>query len=154
MKEYLNPWIIGGMILTASILIAVSFLAAGWLIAPPAPYQGGGAITVIAVPTATPTPPPTATPIPLVSPTPDAASAIQPGGYVQIFGTEGDGLRLRETPSLNGEIVYLGLEGEIFFVKGGPEQQDGYLWWELEAPLNPERQGWAVASFLKPAQGP
>lgn len=155
MKEFLNPWVIAGTVLTASILIAVSFLAAGWLTsAPPEPYQGGAVITVIPVPTATPTPRPTATEVPLLSPTPDQSSGIQLGGYVQISGTEGDGLRLRRNPSLDGEIVYLGLEGEIFQVKGGPEDQDGYLWWQLEAPLNPDRQGWAVSDFLKFAQNP
>ncbi|MEJ2413629.1 MAG: SH3 domain-containing protein [Anaerolineales bacterium] len=155
MKDFLNPWVIAGTVLTASVLIALSFLAAGWLTsAPPEAYQGGAVITVIPVPTATPTPRPTATEIPLISPTPDTVNGIQLGGYVQISGTGGDGLRLRSEPSLNGEIVYLGLEGEIFQVKGGPEDRDGYLWWQLEAPLNPNRQGWAVSDFLKFAQNP
>lgn len=155
MKDFLNPWVIAGTILTASVLIALSFLVSGWLTsAPPEAYQGGAVITVIPVPTATPTPRPTATEIPLISPTPDSVNGIQIGGYVQISGTGGDGLRLRRDPSLNGEIVYLGLEGEIFQVKGGPEDRDGYLWWQLEAPLNPNRQGWAVSDFLKFAQNP
>jgi hypothetical protein len=155
MKDFLNPWVIAGTVLTASVLIALSFLATGWLTtAPPEPYQGGAVITVIPVPTATPTPRPTATEIPLISPTPDPVNGIQLGGYVQISGTGGDGLRLRRDPSLNGEIVYLGLEGEIFQVKSGPEDRDGYLWWQLEAPLNPNRQGWAVSDFLKFAQNP
>ncbi len=155
MKDFLNPWVLAGTILTASLLILLSFLGAGWL-APgqSAPYQGGAAITLIPVPTFTPTPRPTATEIPLVSPTPVIGSGIQLGGYVQISGTGGDGLRLRREPSLTGEIVYLGLEGEIFLVKGGPQDQDGYLWWQLEAPLNPDRQGWAVSDFLAPAQNP
>jgi hypothetical protein len=155
MKDILNPWVIAGTILTASVLIVVSFLASGWLTpAPSQPYQGGGVITIIPVPTSTPTPQPTATSVLLESPTPGNLGEIQLGSYVQITGTEGEGLRLRRDPSLNGEIVYLGLEGEIYLVKGGPEDRDGYLWWQLEAPLNPERQGWAVADFLKAAQSP
>jgi len=106
MKDFLNPWVIAGTILTASVLIALSFLVSGWLTsAPPEAYQGGAVITVIPVPTATPTPRPTATEIPLISPTPDSVNGIQLGGYVQISGTGGDGLRLRREPSLNGEIV-------------------------------------------------
>jgi hypothetical protein len=153
MKNFLNPWVIAGTILVASILIALSFLAAGWLTtASQSGYQGGGAITVIPVPTATRTPVPTPTEVPTLAP-PQQGTGIQVGVNVQISGTGGDGLRLRQDPSLNGEIVYLGLEGEIFTVKGGPEQNDGYIWWELEAPLNPSRQGWAVANFLEAAQG-
>ena len=109
---------------------------------------------VIPVPTATPTLPPTTTPIPLPSPTLQVEDGIQLGGYVQISGTEGEGLRLRREPSLNATIVYLGLEGEIFLVIGGPEEADGYLWWHLEAPLNTARQGWTVSDFLQPAQNP
>ncbi len=153
MKDVLNPWVIAGSILTASVLVVLSFLAAGWL-APSSrtAYQGGGAITVIPVPTATQTPLPTPTEIPLVSPTPAGTSGIRVGEYVQITGTGGEGLRLRRDPSLNGEIAYLGYEGEIYLVKGGPEDRDGYLWWQLEAPLNPSLQGWAVSNYLVPAQ--
>ncbi|MFN2281157.1 MAG: hypothetical protein ACK2TZ_04770 [Anaerolineales bacterium] len=155
MKNFFNPWVIAGTVLTATILLAFAFLGAGWITPSLGePYQGGGVITLIPVPTFTPTPLPTATEIPLVSPTPEKGSGILLGGYVQITGTEGEGLRLRREPSLTGEIVYLGLEGEIFLVKGGPQDQDGYLWWQLEAPLNPDRQGWAVADFLAFAQNP
>ena len=153
MKNFLNPWVIGGTILVASLLVALSFLAAGWLTAEPqTAYQGGGVITVIPVPTATQTPLPTPTETPAAAPLPGDGGGIEVGLSVQISGTGGDGLRLRRDPSLTGEIVYLGLEGEIFSVRGGPQQSDGYLWWQLEAPLNPQRQGWAVADFLVPAQ--
>jgi hypothetical protein len=155
MKDILNPWVIAGTILTASLLLILTFLAAGWMTPSPQQiYQGGAVITVIPVPTATPTPLPTPTIIPLASATPEGSSGIQLEGHVEISGTEGDGLRLRRQPSLNGEIVYLGLEGEIFKVIGGPQDQDGYLWWQLEAPLDPTRQGWAVSNFLKPVQNP
>jgi hypothetical protein len=153
MKDILNPWVIAGTILIASVLILVTFLASGWLTpAPPTSYQGGGVITVIPVPTATPTPVPTPTEIPAQSPTPNEEGRIRVGSTIEIAGTGGDGLRLRQDPSLNGEIAFLGLEGEIFNVVGGPEQRDGYLWWQLEAPLNPERQGWAVSTYLESTQ--
>lgn len=153
MKNFLNPWVIAGTILVASLLIVLSFLAAGWLTSTPqTAYQGGGVITVIPVPTATQTPVPPPTETPSASPFPEDGSGIRVGASVQISGTGGDGLRLRQEPSLNGEIVSLGLEGEIFTVKGGPEQRDGYVWWQLEAPLNPTRQGWAVSTYLELAQ--
>ena len=92
--------------------------------------------------------------IPESSPTPTQEFAILVDGFVQISGTEGEGLRMREDPSLGARVAYIGLEGEIFSVIGGPVEGDGYLWWQLEAPLNSARQGWAVSNYLKPAQGP
>lgn len=146
---------IAGTVVTASLLLAAAFLISGSVFsAGDEPYQGGGKITVIPVPTATRTPPPTVTPTVLPSPTPQVQTGIQPGGTVRISGTEGEGLRLRIEPSLSGEIAYLGLEGEIFLVKGGPVEADGYLWWQLEAPLNAARQGWVVSDYLQPAQSP
>ena len=94
------------------------------------------------------------TPVVLPSPTEQVADGIQVDGYVRITGTEGEGLRLRRDPSLDADIIYLGLEGEIFLVRTGPVDQDGYIWWELEAPLNASRRGWAVSLFLEFAQSP
>ena len=155
MKKILNPWVIGGTVVSASLFLLLAFYAAGSSVPVDfEPYQGGAEIVVIPAPTATPTPQPTSTPQVIPSPTTEVADGIQRDGYVRISGTEGEGLRLRREPSLSGAIVYLGLEGEIFLVKGGPEQADGYLWWELEAPLNTARQGWTVADYLEPAQSP
>jgi hypothetical protein len=155
MKRFLNPWVIGGTVLTASMLLIVAYLASGGLFSVVGdPYQGGAEILVIPVPTATRTPRPTQTPVILPSPTQATDLGIQTGGYVQISGTEGEGLRLRIEPSLTGKIAYLGLEGEIFLVKGGPVEGDGYVWWEIEAPLNTSRQGWVVSDYLQPAQNP
>lgn len=155
MKDIINPWVIAGSVLTAALLLAVSFLAAGRITASEDPaYSGDAVITIIPVPTYTPTPIPTRTVIPVESPTSTPESGIQPDGFVQISGTEGEGLRLREDPSLGSQVAYVGLEGEIFSVIGGPVEADGYLWWQLEAPLNAARQGWAVSNYLKPAQGP
>lgn len=155
MKKFLNPWVIGGTILTASLLLAVAFFASGGLL-PGAgnEYQGGAELMIIPRPTDTPTPLPTQTPEILPSPTSEVADGIQLEGYVRISGTEGEGLRLRRDPSLDADIIYLGLEGEIFLVRTGPVEGDGYLWWELEAPLNASRRGWAVSQFLEPVQSP
>lgn len=152
-KDIFNPWVIAGAVLCGALLLAATFLASGTLFPDASQgYSGQAGLTVIPVPTSTSTPLPTQ---PLATPTLEAAaSGVQVGGYVQITGTEGEGLRLRRDPSLNGEIVYLGLEGEIYYVKGGPVDQDGYLWWQLEAPLNTARTGWAVSNYLQPAQSP
>ena len=155
MKDILNPWVIAGSILIASILLAISFLAAGQLTPSDlAIYSGEAVLTVIPVPTYTPTPLPTQPEFPVFTPTIEPVVGVHVDGYVQILGTEGEGLRLRRDPSLDGEIVYVGLEGEIFRVSGGPTEQDGYLWWQLTAPLNESLQGWAVSNYLESAQSP
>jgi hypothetical protein len=152
MKDIFNPWVIAGAVLTASLLLVVSFFAAGTLLpGNQNNYSGGVVLTIIPIPTYTLTPLPTE---PLITPTIEVVTGIEVGSNVQIIGTEGEGLRLRRDPSLNGEIVYLGIEGEIFLVKGGPQERDGYLWWQLVAPLNESRTGWAVSNFLQSAQSP
>ena len=152
MKDILNPWVIVGAVLIASILLLVTFLASGTLFSPSQPeYYGEGILTVIPIPTFTPTALPI---VPDSTPTVQPQNVIQIGSYVKITGTEGDGLRMREDPSLAGKIVYLGIEDEIFLVKEGPQDQDGYLWWYLEAPLNAAKNGWAVSNYLKLDQNP
>jgi len=155
MKDILNPWVIAGSVLIASLMLVGSFLAAGQMTpSDQSIYSGEAVITVIPVPTYTPTPVPTQPDFPLVTPTVEQVAGIYVDGYVQISDTEGEGLRLRRDPSLEGEIVNVGLEGEIFLVIGGPEERDGYLWWQLEAPLNTTRRGWAVSNYLDFAQSP
>jgi len=155
MKDIFNPWVIAGSVLIASLLIVGSFLAAGQLTpSDQSVYSGEAVITVIPVPTYTPTPLPTQPDIPIFTPTIEPAVGIHVNGYVQISDTDGEGLRLRRDPSLEGEIVNVGLEGEIFLVIGGPEERDGYLWWQIEAPLNSTRKGWAVSNYLEFAQSP
>jgi hypothetical protein len=67
---------------------------------------------------------------------------------VQISGTDGEGLRIRSQPSLNGEPVFLGYDSEVFIVQDGPREADGYTWWYLVAPYDDTRAGWAAANFL------
>lgn len=76
------------------------------------------------------------------------------GAAVQIAGTGGDGLRLRNEPGLQGEVKYLGLEGEIFTIEEGPIQADDYTWWFLVAPYDETVRGWAVSNYLKAVQSP
>ena len=73
---------------------------------------------------------------------------------MQISGTGGDGLRLRTEPGLESEVRMLGLEAEVFQVKDGPREVDGYNWWYLVAPVDTTRRGWAVANYLAVVQNP
>ena len=73
---------------------------------------------------------------------------------MQISGTEGEGLRIRSTPGLNGETVFRGEESEVFVVRDGPQTADGYTWWYLVAPYDETRAGWAAADFLAVVPSP
>jgi len=109
---------------------------------------------------------PTSTPV-IDTPTPPVAlsstEAVPPaplpgtfgvGAYVQISGTEGDGLRLRSAPGLQGQVEFLALESEVFQIRDGPRDADGYTWWFVVAPYDETVQGWAVSNYLKVVQNP
>jgi hypothetical protein len=70
------------------------------------------------------------------------------GAFVQVSGTDGDGLRLRQGPGLGYEMQFLGLDGELFQIGDGPVEADGYAWWFVVGSYDETRQGWAAADFL------
>ena len=154
-----------------NLLVLIAALAIGLLLtcgtmiyivtARPAPGSdrapANPALTLIPAPTSTayvftptidPLPP---TPIPTASPAPGQYVI---GGYVQITGTEGDGLRLRAEPGLDGTQLSLGYDSEIFQVGDGPRQEDGRVWWYLVSPYETDRAGWAVQDYLTPIENP
>jgi hypothetical protein len=88
---------------------------------------------------------------PLPTPQPGVMSL---GAYVQIVGTGGAGLRLRDQPGLAGKVLILGSEAEVFRVEDGPQELDGYTWWYLVGPFDSERRGWAATNYLQIVQGP
>ena len=135
----------------AGLLILVTVIFIGWTKPDPARDYGFAPadLTVIPAPTSTPEVTPTFTPDPLLVGTPTLApDVIGVGGYVQITGTEGEGLRLRTDPGLNGTPAFLGYDEEVFEVREGPQEADGHTWWYLVAPYDEGRAGWAAADFL------
>lgn len=159
LRYLFSPWVIGGSILVGLALTAVVLLAL-WLSrpGPSAALPATAVMQVIPIPTPTPTQP---TPTPTLPPTPVPGGAPPPppgditlGAYVQVTGTGGDGLRMRSEPGLNGNVLFLGLESEVFIVEEGPQSLDGYTWWFLSAPYDPNVRGWAVANYLQAVQKP
>jgi hypothetical protein len=143
---------IAGMILVIAMIAMGFFTRSSTYAAPLASPE----LTVVPIPSATPTTfIPTPTPEPTVTPTPvpppKLEGGIGIGALVEVTGTEGDGLRLREEPSLGAKIAFLGLENEVFEVREGPINSDGYEWWYLSNPYNSEKEGWAVANYLRQA---
>lgn len=114
----------------------------------------------IVVPTAVltiiPAPTPTsvlALPIQALEPTPTTQAVLPPGvigmgAYVQVSGTDGSGLNMRNEPGTSSAIQFVAMDEEVFLVIGGPVEANEYLWWQLEAPYDQTRTGWAADTYL------
>jgi hypothetical protein len=149
----INIWVILGGVLVAGGLIALIGLVLFFSPSPvPLTDSGSMGFTIIPAPTLTVTQEKKVeTPVP--SPLP-SFGGISVGDYVQITGTEGQGLRLRSGPGTSNPPRFLGMEAEVFLVKDGPKQSDGFTWWFLEAPYDPDRSGWAASSYLVMVRNP
>src|SRR5512133_1861565 len=127
-KQYLNRSVIFGAIGFAGGFIIIALIVIGFNSPRLSPDVGFAPadLTLIPAPTHTPnvTPMPTIDPS-LVTPT-LAPGAIGLGGYVQVSGTEGEGLRIRSAPGLNSDTGFFGGESEVFIVRDGSSVADGY----------------------------
>ena len=148
--KIINRWVVLGALGIAALLILITVFAGlgfdskktervNWQLA---------ALTVIPGPTSTPLISPTPTYDPAQGTATPLPGEIAIGGYVQISGTNGEGLRLRNAPGLNGDHLFLGFDTELFQVIDGPQESDGYTWWYLLAPYDETRTGWAASDFL------
>jgi hypothetical protein len=90
----------------------------------------------------------TVTTTPTLDPALEGISFFQINSYVQISGTVGNGLHFRAEPGIDSAIVFIANESEVFKVIGGPVKSGQYIWWELIAPYDDNRRGWAVADFM------
>jgi len=148
LRQLFNRRVILGAILIAGIFLLITAIAIGFTSPPQASVAGFAPadLTVIPASTSTSNAPPTATIDPFAPTAVTAGIAI--GNYVQISGTAGEGLRIRSEPGLNGNPDFLGYDSEVFIVRDGPRQVDGYTWWYLVAPYDETRAGWAASDFL------
>jgi len=157
-RQILNPWNVLGALIVGLLLIG----AAAWYLAntrpePAAPGVPTAELAVILAPTAT-QPVPTALP---ATPTEAAVDLPTPlpgtlavGTLVQITGTGGTGLNLRDEPGLGSGIQYLGFESEVFTITDGPVETDGLVWWYLVGFTDDSRAGWGASNFLEIVQSP
>lgn len=99
-----------------------------------------------------PTHPPPSVGVPELSPSPPLSVAIQTGSTVMVTGTEGDGVAIRQGPGLDYTYFFVGNDGDVFLVEDGPREGDGYTWWYLKDPADPNRFGWAVDIYLQVVQ--
>jgi len=152
----LNLWVVVGALATACFLSAISLAVLGFGRSDHQPAMQSTAVLSI-IPAELTTPGPSATGIAPAGPgqtVPPPSGDIIIGGYVQVIGTGGTGLRLRSQPGLEGDVLLLASEAEVFQVDDGPVDIDGYSWWHLVGPFETTRQGWAVANYLESVQNP
>ena len=147
-QQLFNKWVILGALLLTGLLLLITAISIGVTSARQTSDVGFAPadVTIIPAPTSTSGAPPTPTIDPF-APTP-APTGIAIGNYVQISGTNGEGLRIRAEPGLNSNSEFLGYDAEVFIVQDGPRAADGYTWWYLVAPYDQSRAGWAAADFL------
>ena len=139
--------VIIGLFIAFGLCAIIAALINGFKPVNPAMAGSTAVLTVIAAPSLTPLPLPeeaaTVTPSANVS-----QDGIAMGMYVQISGTGGDGLKMRAGPGMQSDTLFLGMESEVYLVKDGPKESDGYIWWYLEAPYDQTRKGWAASKYL------
>jgi hypothetical protein len=149
LRTYLSPKVLTGALAVAALLLISTCVWISWSAPQPA-SDVMAVLTLIPAPTGTPAPLATAT----IDPNAPTATltaipgALAVGSYVQIKGTQGQGLRIRSAPGLNGGQLFLGYDEEVFVIKDGPRNVDGYYWYQLVAPYDSTRTGWAASDFL------
>lgn len=115
-------------------------------------------LNIIKAPTGTPISP-VQSPTPLTTPVstqqaPPPSADIAIGDYVQVNGTGGDGLRLHKTAGVSSKVQYVAIDTEVFTVKEGPIEADGYVWWLLQDPYTENAAGWGVSNYLLVVKNP
>jgi hypothetical protein len=159
MRRYFTPWVLLGAVVIALIFLSVTVMMILATRAAPAPKGlPTAALYVIPAPTDT-LPAPTTAPQPTPTPTsevppPPPPGVIAVGSFVEVTGTGVVGLRMHETPGLDSQTLFLGMDAEVFKITDGPKDVDGYTWWHLVAPYDEQRQGWAVANYLSVIANP
>jgi hypothetical protein len=155
LRPYLTRSVIFGSLIIAGILLLITLIVIGWTSPRFSPDVGFAPADLTMIPA------PTHTPAATIPPTfdPNATPEFDPNtihieGYVQINGTGIDGLRIRSAPGLNTNTVFRGEESEVFLVKDGPQEADGYTWWYVVASYDETRAGWAAADFLAVVPSP
>ncbi len=166
---YLPWWSLLIMLAVVAFFAALLVLGANLL---GGQFTPGGETPVVIVITATPTPRPTDTPLPSPSPfrplatatpitfggnvetpadaaTPPGASPdLRVGVTVEVVEVGLAGLNVRQGAGTSFARLFIAPEGTQFVVIGGPQEADGFTWWQVRGVEDSTRQGWVVQDFL------
>lgn len=86
----------------------------------------------------------------LFTETPVIPGVFAVGMSIKVFGTENEGLNIRQKPGTDSPVVYLAQEGEVYKIIEGPELKDSLIWWNISQMPNGNKTGWAVQSYFSP----
>lgn len=159
-------WVVGlgvGALLAVILLLALAFV-----LSRPATEAQPTPTIVVVTPTETLAPRPTFTPqlqattavAPAEETSPAAtappADSITVGGYVRVVAPAG--LSFRESAGTGAALVQVLDNGALLEVISGPQEADGYTWWQLRK-VDGGQEGWSAAGsgedeFLAPAAAP
>ena len=71
------------------------------------------------------------------------------GVSVEVSGVGNQELNIRNVPGLTAsKILFRSPEGSLFEIIGGPQEADGFSWWQVK-DAQFQLEGWAVAIYLK-----
>ncbi len=71
------------------------------------------------------------------------------GVQAAVFDVGNDKLNIRSRPSLSeSQVLFRESEGARFDIIGGPQEADGFTWWQVRDPQF-QVEGWAVAIYLR-----
>lgn len=101
------------------------------------------------LPSSTPAVAPAQATQPLMVASPAAQAEILVGQQVRVAGTDQQGIRLRSEAGTGYDTLLIVEEGVVLQVIDGPQEVDGYTWWQLET--SDGTVGWAVQDWLEPA---
>jgi hypothetical protein len=82
------------------------------------------------LPTATPTRAPTRVPTATPTPAPTQVAGLVVGASARVSAS--GGVNVRDTAGTTGKVVGRLAPGTIVIIKGGPNQADGYTWWQVD----------------------
>lgn len=80
--------------------------------------------------------------------------SLAPGTIVEITGTEGAGLRVRQDAGTSADALFLARDGERYVIKEGPKHVDDIFWYRIENTEDSTKKGWAAADYLKAVPNP
>jgi hypothetical protein len=153
-KDRFNLWVALGAAGTSIVLCMLCVVITYYSLAGDSSFeeQEGAIITVIPFPTQTMTSP--ATPSASQDPHQSDDDSLQVGRMVRVSSTANGGLNLRSAPGVDNPALFLAGVDEIYLILDGPVTADGYAWWNLTSPDQPNHNGWAVGDFLEVVAAP
>ena len=160
------PWVVG--LGVGALLAVIGILVVAFVFSRRSAQSEPTPTVVVVTPTVTLVPRPTGTIPPAATATSETpvteetsstaapSDAISVGGYVRVAAPAG--LSFRENPGVNGALIQVLDSGITLAVIGGPEEADGYTWWQLRT-ADGNVEGWSAAGdgedvFLEPAPAP